>query len=248
MMNNNKARISGEEVLTKLKDDGDFDKLRLKIIRELKDDAELRDNIISMVKQSVVLNRPGAETMKPRQLSDAIHEEIGNKVMSRISDGVWKIIRSGSEMKAEIIETVQSVYNKLLDPKVNEDDEPPMRSDLSLPRKRPDANGSAAVSASEIDVREPEGEPNEPPGFSLHGQGWNNKSSYENHQPGKRLRMSRPCDGKARVEPIKETTSSPDRLEPQSVCNNVQPRLHEAIEQQLDDGTDDDPDVPPGFG
>ncbi|XP_027083392.2 uncharacterized protein LOC113781128 [Coffea eugenioides] len=246
MMDNNKARISGEEVLTKLKDDGDFDKLRLKIIRTLKDDAELRDNIISMVKQSAVLNRPGAETMKPRQLSDAIHEEIGDKVMSKISDGVWQIIRSGSEMKAEIIETVQSVYNKLLDPKVNEDGESPLHSDLLLLRKRHDVNGS--VSASGVDVREPEGEPNEPPGFSLHGQGWNNKSSYENDQPGKRLRMSRPCDGKARVEPIKETTSSPDRLEPQSVYNNVQPGFHEVIEQHLDGDTDDDPDVPPGFG
>jgi len=29
------------------------------------------------VKQSVALNRAGAENMKPRQLSDAIHEEVG---------------------------------------------------------------------------------------------------------------------------------------------------------------------------
>lgn len=31
--------ISGEDVIEKLKDDGDFDKLRLKIIRKLKDDV-----------------------------------------------------------------------------------------------------------------------------------------------------------------------------------------------------------------
>lgn len=37
----NKRKISGEEVLTKLKDDGDFDKLRVKIIRRLKDDVSL---------------------------------------------------------------------------------------------------------------------------------------------------------------------------------------------------------------
>ena len=42
MMDNNKARISGDEVLTKLKDDGDFDKLRLKIIRTLKDDVSIQ--------------------------------------------------------------------------------------------------------------------------------------------------------------------------------------------------------------
>lgn len=35
----NKRKITAEDVLTKLKDDGDFDKLRLKIIRQLKDDV-----------------------------------------------------------------------------------------------------------------------------------------------------------------------------------------------------------------
>lgn len=39
--------------------------------------GELRNNIISVVKQSSALNRPGAENMKPRQLSDAIQQEIG---------------------------------------------------------------------------------------------------------------------------------------------------------------------------
>lgn len=37
---------------------------------------ELRDKIISIAKQSNALNRPGAENMKPRQLSDSIYEEI----------------------------------------------------------------------------------------------------------------------------------------------------------------------------
>lgn len=38
---------------------------------------ELRNGIISMVKQSAALNRPGAENLKPHQLSDAIHQEVG---------------------------------------------------------------------------------------------------------------------------------------------------------------------------
>lgn len=33
------TKISGEAVIEKLKDDGDFDKLRLKIIRKLKDNV-----------------------------------------------------------------------------------------------------------------------------------------------------------------------------------------------------------------
>lgn len=41
MMSENTRKISAEQVLTKLKDDGDFDKLRLKIIRKLKDDVSI---------------------------------------------------------------------------------------------------------------------------------------------------------------------------------------------------------------
>lgn len=37
---------------------------------------ELRSSIVSAVKQSAVLNTPGFENLKPRQLSDAIHQEI----------------------------------------------------------------------------------------------------------------------------------------------------------------------------
>ncbi|GKF14694.1 hypothetical protein Tco_0056156, partial [Tanacetum coccineum] len=37
----------------------------------------LRNNIVSTMKQSVAINRPSAANMKPRELSDAIHEEDG---------------------------------------------------------------------------------------------------------------------------------------------------------------------------
>lgn len=38
---------------------------------------ELRENIITIVKQSAAINREGAENMKPRQLSDDIYQEVG---------------------------------------------------------------------------------------------------------------------------------------------------------------------------
>lgn len=38
---------------------------------------KLRENVSSIVKQSAALNRPGSENMKPRQLSDAIYQEVG---------------------------------------------------------------------------------------------------------------------------------------------------------------------------
>ncbi|CDY68810.1 BnaCnng60640D [Brassica napus] len=71
-----RRKISKEEVVQKLKDDGDFDSLRVNIIRRLKDNEELRNNMISLVKESAALNRPGVQNMKTRQLSDAIFQEV----------------------------------------------------------------------------------------------------------------------------------------------------------------------------
>ncbi|CAN7096651.1 unnamed protein product [Brassica rapa subsp. narinosa] len=111
-----RRKISKEEVIEKLKDDGDFDSLRLQIIRRLKDNEELRNKMISVVKESRALNRPDAQTMKTRQLSDAIFQEVGSKMLSQLSDGLWGIIRSEDGMKNEIRDTVQSVYTTLSNP------------------------------------------------------------------------------------------------------------------------------------
>ncbi|CAN8305462.1 unnamed protein product [Cochlearia groenlandica] len=111
-----RKKISKDEVVKKLKDDGDFDRLRLKIIRRLKDNEELRNNMISIVKESTALKRQGAQNMKTRQLSDAIFEEVGSKMLRHLSDGLWGIIRSEDGVKNDIRETVESVYNTLSNP------------------------------------------------------------------------------------------------------------------------------------
>ncbi|KAJ0815862.1 hypothetical protein HanPI659440_Chr00c28g0736861 [Helianthus annuus] len=72
------GNITCDDVISKLKDDGDFDKLRIKIIRKIKENEELRNSIVSIVKESVAINRPGVENTKVRQLSDAIHHEVGS--------------------------------------------------------------------------------------------------------------------------------------------------------------------------
>ncbi|XP_040951501.1 uncharacterized protein [Gossypium hirsutum] len=132
-MGEENKKIRKEEVIAKLKDNGDFDKLRLKIIRKLKDNLRrICNNIISAVKQSAALNRLGSENMKVRQLSDAIHDEVGifhvvnnvnvnatlqffimirNKVMGQISDSLWEIIRSKGSTRTGITETVVSHRN-----------------------------------------------------------------------------------------------------------------------------------------
>lgn len=241
----NQRKITGEEVLTKLKDDGDFDKLRLKIIRRLKDDGELRNNIISIVKQSSALNCPGAENMKPRQLSDAIQQEIGSGVMSQISDSVWKIIRSSDGMKAEITETVQSVYNKLLNPELNECGES-SHADLLPVQEEHEKNGSLQASTSKVGQKIYDGEPIEPPGFSMHGQCQNN-THIQHDLPKEGQKNFRSHDGKTMEEPMQQTYQSTERSEPYRVIN---PHLgtSEVVGPKQSDDDSDDPDVPPGFG
>lgn len=41
MENDNGKRIRGEDVICKLKDDGDFDVLRIKIVRKLKENVSI---------------------------------------------------------------------------------------------------------------------------------------------------------------------------------------------------------------
>ncbi|XP_020570825.1 uncharacterized protein LOC110017974 [Phalaenopsis equestris] len=105
-----------EDVVKKIKDDGDFDTLRLKIIRAVKENEELRKSIIDQVKRSDILNKDGSEDMKPRQLSDAIYEELGRKITGQISDEIWKTIRLNESIKDDIKGTVEHVINKMVNP------------------------------------------------------------------------------------------------------------------------------------
>ncbi|KAL8053730.1 hypothetical protein ABFX02_05G092600 [Erythranthe guttata] len=215
--------VRADDVISKLKDDGDFDRLRIKIVRKLKENEELRGNIMSMVKQSAALNRTGAENMKPRQLSDAIHQEIGDKLMSQISDGVWDIIRCADGMKAEITETVQSVYDKLANPHGKENGESSShKGSLSAPNEL-DNNGDA-TGAIETDATPLDGEPNVPPGFGSTGVHRRNK----NHQTNQPNNNGQAIDNSGYDAP---------------------PGFSSALKRKhRGDASDEDPDVPPGFG
>lgn len=74
---------------------------------------ELRNNIVNQVKQSEIINQYVSEDMKPRQLSDAIFQELGRKIMGQISDEIWQVIRSNDCIKDDIRATVESVFNKM---------------------------------------------------------------------------------------------------------------------------------------
>ncbi|XP_015964771.1 uncharacterized protein LOC107488532 [Arachis duranensis] len=236
--------VGKEDVIAKLKDDGDFDRLRLKIIRKLKDNEELRQHIASIVKQSAALNGAGAENKKPRQLSDAIYHEVGDKVMSQISDSLWQIIRSNDGMKTEIAETVQSVYDELVNPKGEE--EVPVSNSKAMPTQRQQGETGSVTEKIDDDMLH-ENEPEEPPGFTLHNHVNNNQLDHDqrNHDQGKPQShgqgssAEQPEDSHVSLDPPGESDDN----------NNAPPGFLRPDEQNhLSDCSDEDPDVPPGFG
>lgn len=248
-----RKEIKAEDLITKLKDDGDFDTLRIKIIRKLKENESLRSSIISAVKQSAALNRPGAESLKPRQLSDAIHEDIGTKVMSQISDVVWEIIQSSDGMKNEIKETVQSVYRKLVNPKGEEVGE----KDIFPNEKEADASQIVTSNGNTNSDKKLSG----PPGSSPCDHLQTNASQDELQDPS----GFSPSDHQQANDGQEEHKKSPSQ-ERQPLEKPGEVPQHETTDLQpidsgppgsasvtLDapeknDGSDEDPDVPPGFG
>ncbi|XP_045792503.1 uncharacterized protein LOC123887264 [Trifolium pratense] len=231
--------VAKEDVIAKLKDDGDFDKLRLKIIRKIKDNEELRKHITSIVKQSEVLNRAGSENMKPRQLSDVIYEEVGENVMSHISDSLWQIIRSDDGMKGEITETVQSVYDKLANPKRK------YEVLLSTSDAMPVQSNGETASATENDDTLHENEPEEPPGFTLLPNHVNNNNHGDQDKGKAQVHMQG-----STAECKEDSHLSQDTLGKDD-HNNAPPGFSKDAEQNpLADCSDDDddPDLPPGFG
>ncbi|CAK9321678.1 unnamed protein product [Citrullus colocynthis] len=235
-------KISGEDVIEKLKDDGDFDKLRLKIIRKLKDNEELRNNIVAIVKQSASLNRVGTENVKPRQLSDAIYDEVGEEIMNKVSDNLWEIIRSADGMKNEITETVQSVYNKLANPKAEENAKASTQQAIPF-WKEADNNGSMKASTSKFEHSETD--PLEPPGFSFAGNHTNNEKQHVEELEFPNRHEGRHDNDRRNVEghhPNNVSDADNVQLPPGFVSN----RKHNQMCK--DAGSDEDPDIPPGFG
>nr|XP_043607716.1 uncharacterized protein LOC122579592 [Erigeron canadensis] len=212
-------KIGSEDVISKLKDDGDFDRLRLNLIRKLKDNEELRNSIVSIVKQSVAINLPGADNLKPRQLADAIHQEVGGKLNEKISDVLWEIIRSSDSdgMKTDITETVKSVYDKLSRPKRDKYTESIVHDPKRI-RNECHLHTSNNESTVEVNIIS-DNEPKEPPGFS----------QTISHQ----------------IDIITPITLSMETMnhQTQKGSNND---THDNKEQG--DDSDDDPDAPPGFG
>ena len=158
--------------------------------------------------------------------------------MSKISDSIWQIIRSKDGMKGEIEETVQSVYNKLVNPK-GKDEVEPSSSDMM-----PNQIQGETASAADIDVTLCDNEPAEPPGFTLSY----NHHNHEGQHKGKSQSHTIHGDGSI-AEQREESHLSQDTNHTDDVSGNAPPGFLANLEHKpLAESSDEDPDVPPGFG
>ncbi|KAI3430078.1 uncharacterized protein J3R85_008370 [Psidium guajava] len=228
------TKLNKDDVIARLKDDGDFDRLRLKLIRNLKDNEELRYKIIATVKQSAALNRPGAENLKPRQLSDAIYEEVGSKVMGQISESLWEIIRSADGMKSEIEDTVQYMCSKLLNPSGKDMQTPMQTMEYSTSYVVPSSETSAVFNNER---KKPLGSC--PPS--------NNQSDGEQHNEKAQVTLSHE---KGFSEGLRnEQNPSHEVLTPDDVDVAMPPGFSaDGKHRKLFNDPEDDPELPPGFG
>lgn len=182
--------------------------------------------------------------------------------MSQISDGIWDIIRSGDHMKTEIKETVKSVYDKLLNPNGNEDGQPSSPNYMVPACKGPDNSGLGAASAGQIN------DPKEPPCFGHSDNHHQNKISdtldvseskgppgftHSDDDPQKKI--NDPLGDNESDEPPGFTHSNihQNNQEEGPHCSDDEDSSPPGFSVVADhkppcDGSDEDPDMPPGFG
>ncbi|KAJ6853993.1 uncharacterized protein M6B38_100505 [Iris pallida] len=105
--------VTPEDVLESLMNDGTIDSIRLKIINQLKANEVLKNNTITMVEQSKVLNTPGAEKLTKRELFDSLRRELETPALEKASKAVWELILDNNGLGKEISEIVEKIYCRL---------------------------------------------------------------------------------------------------------------------------------------
>lgn len=146
--------ITPEDVLESLMNDGTIDAIRLKIINQLKANEELKNNTITMVEQSKVLNTPGAEKQTKRELFDALRQELETPVLEKASKAVWELILDNNGLGKEISETVERVYCRLSGHEVAPappTPPPPSTSDVQPEKEKEIKDGVEGEKAMEIE-------------------------------------------------------------------------------------------------
>lgn len=159
--------------------------------------------------------------------------------MGQISDELWKVIRSNDGMKNDIRETVESVYNRLINPEKKEEQSSPPPQKPSKRKKekihsspsqpltggKEDNAPSTAVSTHKTNISDGS-EPTEPPGFVPSNQHVNGNKEEQKDRPHCVPEMLEP---------------SIDELPPGFAPQHVETKPVIGVGEE-------DPDVPPGFG
>lgn len=157
-----------------------------------------------------------------------------SKVMGQISESLWEIIRSADGMKSEIEDTVQYMCNKLLNPS---------GKDMQTPMQTMDCSRSYAVPSSETSAVF-NNERKKPLGFCLPS---NNQNDGEQHNEKAQVTVSHErgfSEGLRNEQNPSHEVSTPDDVDvamPPGFSANGKNR-------KLFNDTEDDPELPPGFG
>ncbi|KAL5219376.1 hypothetical protein ABZP36_020060 [Zizania latifolia] len=116
----------------------------------------------------MVINEDGSEKLKLKDLSDAIYQDIGSKIMGQISDELWSVIQSN---ETDVQGTVEAVYNRMMNPDRQQDTE---RSSKKLKRNAREEQVFPANASPSVAVQLEDDDPEEPPGFGFSDHQRNN--------------------------------------------------------------------------
>lgn len=159
--------------------------------------------------------------------------------MGHISESLWGIIRSPEGMKTEIIDMVQSIYNKLVDPNGTQTGHSMQESTSN----QQSVNGGCFLVSTRKNDAVSDSEPKEPPGFFL----THNRSSHDDRSHWEQ-----------RPIPHERASSEDLKDNQESAHNNL--TLDDSVKgvsngftmpnesEKLSDCSDEDPPLPPGFG
>ena len=147
-----------------------------------------------------------------------------DQLTAQISDGLWGIIRSNDGMNSEIVKTVQSVYHRVMSAKGI--------SNTACFQKEVGNNvmGLASRATEGDHMMSDSSEPNEPPGFSLP--------------------LSKNNVGDSQTSFRREKGRVDEQQQGCSIMMHDNP-VHDGVatvNKQPSDCSDEDPELPPGFG
>ena len=160
--------------------------------------------------------------------------------MNQISEGLWEIIRSGDSMKTEIRETVQSVYDKLLNPHRKIETESASSSGQASGKEQIESSGSVKASG-DYNGTMSDGNHIDSRGCFQH-----NHTVANNHNSESETQQSHPSNKSEELTrgPRNDVDPSPKKdgsSPPPSFSSSGK-------HKRASDADDEDLDIPPGFG